>query len=207
MQGQFGYTYNRERVQGPPQHGMMSGGPSSTASAGPQGNMWHPRGDLGYPYSGRQGPSYPPMSRSDEPEGRAGQDGQWPVSHQSPYPSPSMPPVPNRQPPTSYQSPPAVPNHVSRSPSPAPFSRPMGGSMSPNKSHLMSSMKMPKPGVPGAMPGSQGGGGSPAQGLLSVHQKISFPPESIEATQAHLKPRRRLTSKDIGESFTSSLLL
>ncbi|XP_062857799.1 AT-rich interactive domain-containing protein 1B isoform X2 [Trichomycterus rosablanca] len=203
MQGQFGYPYNRERMQhggqGPPQHNMMAGGPSSTSSAGPQGNMWHPRSDMGYQYSGRQGPTYPPMSRADEPEGRVNQDGQWPShagQHQSPYPSQStsssMPPIPNRQPPSSYQSPPAMPNHVSRAPSPSPFSRPMGGSMSPSKGHLM-----PKPGVPGSMPGSQGGG-VPGQGPPSVHQKISFPPESVEATQPQLKPRRRLTSKDIG---------
>ncbi|XP_060722244.1 AT-rich interactive domain-containing protein 1B isoform X2 [Tachysurus vachellii] len=211
MQGQFPYPYNRERMphggQGPPQHGMMGGGPSPTPSSGPQGNMWHPRTDMVYPYPSRQGhgPPYPSMSRADDPEGRANQDGQWP-SHpgqrQSPYPPQSssaspMPPMTNRQPPSSYQSPPAMPNHIARAPSPAPFPRPMGGSMSPNKSHLMPSMKMPKPGVPASMPGSQSGG-VPGQGLPPIHREISFPLDSIEATQPQLKPRRRLTSKDIG---------
>uniref|UniRef100_A0AAY5EFI1 AT-rich interactive domain 1B n=1 Tax=Electrophorus electricus TaxID=8005 RepID=A0AAY5EFI1_ELEEL len=210
MQGQFPYPYSRERMQhagqGPPQHGMMSGGPSTTPSGGPQGNMWHPRTDMGYPYPGRQGhgPPYPSMSRADDPEARANQDGQWPGhpgQRQSSYPpqssSSSMPPMTNRQPPSSYQSPPAAPNHIARAPSPAPFPRPMGGSMSPNKPHLMPSMKMPKPGVPGPMPGSQSGG-VPGQGLPPIHREINFPLDSIEATQLQLKPRRRLTSKDIG---------
>ncbi|KAI4902925.1 hypothetical protein NFI96_029852, partial [Prochilodus magdalenae] len=210
MQGQFPYQYNRERMQhgaqGPPQHGMISGGPSSNPSGGPHGNMWHPRTDMGYPYPGRQGhgPPYPSMSRADDPEGRPNQDGQWP-SHpgqrQSPYPpqsaSSSIPPMTNRQPPASYQSPPAMPNHIARAPSPAPFPRPMSGSMSPNKAHLMPSMKVPKPGVPGSMPGSQSGI-VPGQSLPSTHRDISFPMGSIEATQPQLKPRRRLTSKDIG---------
>ncbi|XP_060773972.1 AT-rich interactive domain-containing protein 1B isoform X3 [Neoarius graeffei] len=210
MQGQFPYPYNRERMQhggqGPPQHGMMGGGQSSTPTGGPQGNVWHPRNDMGYPYPSRQGhgPPYPSMSRADDPEGRANQDSQWP-SHpgqrQSPYPpqssASSMPPMANRQPPSSYQSPPAMPNHIARAPSPAPFPRPMGGSMSPNKAHLMQSMKMPKPGVPGSMPSSQSGG-VPSQGFPPIHREISFPLDSVEATQPRLKPRRRLTSKDIG---------
>ncbi|XP_076873919.1 AT-rich interactive domain-containing protein 1B isoform X2 [Brachyhypopomus gauderio] len=210
MQGQFPYQYNRERMkhagQGPPQHGMMGGGPSSTPTGGPQGNMWHPRTDMGYPYPGRQGhgPPYPSMSRADDPEGRSNQDGQWPGhpgQRQSPYPpqssSSSMPPMTNRQPPSSYQSPPAAPNHIARAPSPAPFPRPMGGSMSPSKPHMMPSMKMSKPGVPGSMAGSQSAG-VPGQGLPHIHREINFPLDSIEATQLQLKPRRRLTSKDIG---------
>lgn len=216
MQGQFPYPYNRERMQhggqGPPQHGMMSGGQSSTPTGGPQGNVWHPRNDMGYPYPSRQGhgPPYPSMSRADDPEGRANQDSQWP-SHpgqrQSPYPpqssASSMPPMANRQPPSSYQSPPAMPNHIARAPSPAPFPRPMGGSMSPNKAHLMQSMKMPKPGVPGSMPSSQSGG-VPSQGFPPIHREISFPLDSVEATQPRLKPRRRLTSKDIGKRPATS---
>lgn len=213
MQGQLSFPYNRERMQhggqGPPQHGMMSGGPSSTPSGAPQGNMWHPRSDMGYAYASRQGPPFPTMSRADDPEGRANQDSQWP-SHpgqrQSPYPSQSsassMPPMTNRQPPSSYQSPPAMSNHIARAPSPAPFPRQVGGSMSPNKAQLMSSMKMPKPGVPGSMPSSQsggGGGGVPGQGLPPIHREISFPLDSVEATQPQLKARRRLTSKDIGK--------
>uniref|UniRef100_A0A8B9LEY1 AT rich interactive domain 1B (SWI1-like) n=1 Tax=Astyanax mexicanus TaxID=7994 RepID=A0A8B9LEY1_ASTMX len=208
MQGQFPYQYNRERMQhggqGPPQHGMMSGGPSSTPSGAPQG--WHPRTEMGFPYTSRQGhgPPYSSMNRADDPDGRANQDSQWP-SHpgqrQSPFPSQSssssLPPMTNRQPPASYQSPPSMPNHIARAPSPAPFSRPMGGSMSPNKVHLMPSMKMPKTGMPGSMPCSQSGG-VPVQGLPPIQREITFPLGSVEATQPQLKPRKRLTSKDIG---------
>ncbi|XP_030626769.1 AT-rich interactive domain-containing protein 1B [Chanos chanos] len=220
MQGQFPYPYGRDRMapssQGPPQHSMMSGGPLPSSAAaptgGPQGGMWHPRTDMGYPYPGRQvhGAPYPSMSRADDPEARSGQDGQWPAhpgQRQSPYPPPSssssssssspMPTMPSRQPPSSYQSPPAMPNHISRAPSPAPFPRSIGGSMSPNKAHYMPSMKMPKPGVPGSIPCSQSGG-LPGQGLQTIHREVSFPPGSVEVTQPQLKPRRRITSKDIG---------
>ncbi|KAG5276608.1 hypothetical protein AALO_G00107620 [Alosa alosa] len=217
MQGQYPpYPYAR---QGPPQHAMMSGGAPSAASgpaAGPQGNMWHPRTEMGYPYPGRQGqgPPFPGMGRAGEDvDGRGpGQDGVWPghpSQRQSPYPQPSssssavssagpMPVMTNRQPPSSFQSPPTMPNHISRAPSPAPFPRPMAsGSMSPNKAHFMASMKMQKPGMPSPMPGSQSGG-MPSQAMPPIHREISFPPGSVEATQPMLKPRRRITAKDIG---------
>uniref|UniRef100_A0A8C1SW61 AT-rich interactive domain-containing protein 1B-like n=1 Tax=Cyprinus carpio TaxID=7962 RepID=A0A8C1SW61_CYPCA len=213
MQSPFPYPYGRDRMQpggqGPPQHSMMSGGPppSSNSSGGPQGNMWHTRHDMSYPYPGRQGHGapYPSMSRGDDPEVRASQDSQWPGQRQSPYPPPhssssssSMPPMASRQPPSSYQSPPAMPNHISRVPSPAPFPRSVGGSMSPNKAHMMASMKqMQKPGGPGSMPGSQSSG-LPGQGFPAIHREVTYPLDSVEATQPQLKPRRRLTSKEIG---------
>uniref|UniRef100_UPI003D7C2BA9 AT-rich interactive domain-containing protein 1B isoform 2 n=1 Tax=Danio rerio TaxID=7955 RepID=UPI003D7C2BA9 len=212
MQSPFPYGYGRDRMQpggqGPPQHSMMSGGPppSSNSSGGPQGNMWHTRHDMGYPYPTRQshGPPYPSMSRGDDPEARVSQESQWPGQRQSPYPShsssssSSMPPMASRQPPSSYQSPPAMPNHISRVPSPAPFPRSVGGSMSPTKAHMMASLKqMQKPGGPVSMPSSQSGG-LPGQGFPSIHREVNYPLDSVEATQPQLKPRRRLTSKDIG---------
>lgn len=220
MQGQYPpFPYGR---QGPPQHAMMSG-PSPASASGPptagppQGNMWHPRTDMGYPYQGRQGqgPPYTGMGRGgEEADGRGpGQEGgAWPghpSQRQSPYPQPPssssvssagpVPPMTNRQPPSSFQSPANMPNHISRAPSPAPFPRPMPGSMSPSKAHFMASMqKMQKPGMPPAMLGSQSGGPMPSQGLPPIHREINFPPGSVEATQPVLKPRRRITAKDIG---------
>uniref|UniRef100_A0A671QE14 AT-rich interactive domain-containing protein 1B-like n=1 Tax=Sinocyclocheilus anshuiensis TaxID=1608454 RepID=A0A671QE14_9TELE len=212
MQSPFPYPYGRDRMQpggqGPSQHSMMSGGPppSSNSSGGPQGNMWHTRHDMSYPYPGRQGhgPPYTSMSRGDDPEVRTSQDSQWPGQRQSPYPphssssASSMPPMASRQPPSSYQSPPAMPNHISRVLSPAPFPRSVGGSMSPNKAHMMASMKqMQKPGGPGSMPNSQSGG-HPGQGFPAIHREVTYPLDSVEGTQPQLKPRRRLTSNEIG---------
>nr|XP_013999534.1 unnamed protein product [Salmo salar] len=205
MQGQYPYSYSRDRmgaIQGPQQHGMMSGGPPfppGASAEGPQANMWHPRTDMGYPgpYPGRQGqgPPYPVMGRGpgDDPEGRALQDGQW---RQSPYPCPSSSSMASRQPPSSYQSNPAMANHIARAPS--PFARPMGGSgpLSPNNGgHYMASLK--KAGMPGSMPGSHNGGMT-GQSILPLHRDISFPTGSVEATLPKLKVRRRLTSKETG---------
>uniref|UniRef100_A0A3Q1B212 ARID domain-containing protein n=1 Tax=Amphiprion ocellaris TaxID=80972 RepID=A0A3Q1B212_AMPOC len=204
VQGQYPYPYSRDR-QGPPQHGMMGSGPPTVSGGpgeGPQANMWHPRTDMGYSYSRQgQGPPYPGMNRGDDQEGRAPQDNQWPPSHlsqrQPPFPphssssSSSMPPLPSRQPPSSFQATPTVPNHVSRSHSPSSFPRPLGGSLSPNSAPYLPSIK--KPGLPGAPPGPP-----PTQGLPLVHREVSFPPASVEATPPKLKPRRRLTAKDTG---------
>ncbi|XP_069028589.1 AT-rich interactive domain-containing protein 1B isoform X2 [Embiotoca jacksoni] len=196
VQGQYPYPYSRD-CQGPPQHGMMGSGPPAASGGpgeGPQANMWHPRTDIGFTYSRQgQGPPYPGMGRGDDQEGRAPQDNQWPPGHlsqrQPPYPSPSssssMPPLPSRQPPSSFQATPTVPNHVTRSHSPSSsFPRPLGGSLSPNSAPYLPSIK--KPGAP------------PSQGLPLVHREVSFPPSSVEATPPKLKPRRRLTAKDTG---------
>lgn len=204
VQGQYPYPYPRDR-QGPPQHSMMGSGPppvSGGPGEGPQANMWHPRTDMGYTYGRQgQGPPFPGMGRGDDQEGRAPQDTQWPPSHpgqrQPPYPphssstSPSMPPLPSRQPPSSFQTTPTVPNHVTRSHSPSSFPRPLGGSLSPNSAPYLPSMK--KPGHPSVPPGPP-----PAQSLHLIHREVSFPPSSVEATPPKLKPRRRLTAKDAG---------
>ncbi|XP_072218138.1 AT-rich interactive domain-containing protein 1B isoform X2 [Leuresthes tenuis] len=202
VQGQYPYQLGRDR-QGPPQHGMMGSGPPAVSGGpadGPQPNMWPPRTDMGFSYS-RQGPPYPSMTRGDDQEGRAPQDGQWPPGHlnqrQPPFPphsssassSSSIPPLPSRQPPSSFQAPPIVPNHVTRSQSPSPFPRPLGGSLSPNSNPYLPSVK--KAPLPAPPPGPL-----PAQG--PVHRELSFPPGSVEATPPKLKPRRRLTAKDTG---------
>uniref|UniRef100_A0A671TXV7 AT-rich interactive domain 1B n=1 Tax=Sparus aurata TaxID=8175 RepID=A0A671TXV7_SPAAU len=202
VQGQYPYQYPRER---PPQHAMMGSGSPAVSGGpgdGPQANMWHPRTDIGYTYSRQgQGPPYPGMGRGDDQEGRAPQDSQWPPSHpgqrQPPYPphssssSPSMPPMPSRQPPASFQATPTVPNHVARSHSPSSFPRPVGGSLSPNSTPYLPSMKKPvHPGVPPGPP--------PAQSLHLINREVTFPPGSVEATPPKLKPRRRLNAKDIG---------
>lgn len=202
VQGQYPYPYNRDR-QGPPQHSVMGPGAPAVSSGpgeGPQANMWHPRTDMGFPYSRQgQGPPYPGMGRGDDQEGRAPQDSQWPPSHpgqrQPPYPphsssasssSPSMPPLPSRQPPSSFQATPIVPNHVTRSLSPSFFPRPLGGSLSPNSAPYLPSIKKPAPSP------------APGQGPPPLHRDVSFPPGCTEATPPKLKPRRRLTAKDTG---------
>ncbi|KAF7652436.1 hypothetical protein LDENG_00096740 [Lucifuga dentata] len=133
IQGHYTYPYARDRMppgsQLPPQHGTMGPGPPPVSGGpgdGPQGNMWHPRTDMGYPYPSRQGqgPAYPSTGRGDDLEGRAPRDIQ--------------------QPPSSFQATPPLPNHVSHAHSPSSFSRPMGSSLSPNS--YMHSMK--KSGIP-----------------------------------------------------------
>ncbi|KAM4633552.1 AT-rich interactive domain-containing protein 1B isoform 3-T3 [Polymixia lowei] len=207
--GQYPYPYPRDRIppgsQGPPQHAMMSGGPlpgSGGSGEGPQGTMWHPRTDMGYPYPSRQGqgPPYPGVGRGEDPDGRAPQDAQWPPGHlgqRQPYPPPSssssssssssMPPMVSRQPPSSFQSGPTMPNHISRAPSPSSFPRPLGGSLSPGSAPYMSPLK--KVGAAGP---------APPQTLTLLQRDVNFPPGSVEATQPRLKPRRRLTTKDTG---------
>ncbi|XP_015237976.1 PREDICTED: AT-rich interactive domain-containing protein 1B isoform X3 [Cyprinodon variegatus] len=201
--GQYQYPYSRDR-QGPPQHGMMGSGPTAGPGGpgeGPQPNVWPQRTDLGYTYSRQgQGPPFTSMNRGDDQEGRAPQDGQWPpgplTQRQPPFPphsssSSSMPPLPSRQPPSSFQATPTVPNHVARSQSPSSFPRPPVGSLSPNSGPYMSSAK--KPGLPGAPAGPPA-----SQGLPLVYREVSFPPGSVEATPPKVKPRRRLTAKDTG---------
>nr|XP_023663758.1 AT-rich interactive domain-containing protein 1B isoform X2 [Paramormyrops kingsleyae] len=212
-QGQFPYSYGRERMAGPgqgppqqpPQHGMspqMMGGGGS--AEGPQPNMWPPRTDMPYPYPNRpsqgppsQVPPYPGMGRGDDMDSRSGQDGPWPGhggQRQSSFIPPStgsMPPMSGRPPPSS----PAMPNHISRAPSPASFQRSLEAHMSPNKAAYLSSLKMPKVGMP--VPGQQGGP-PPGQGPPHIRRELHFPSGSIEGTMPVLKPRRKLTSKDTG---------
>lgn len=222
MQGQYPYPYNRERMQGPgqmQQHGIppqMIGGPmqSSSSSEGPQQNMWPTRNDMPYPYQNRQGPGgpaqappYPGMNRTDDmmvPDQRINHESQWPshVNQRQPSymsSSASMQPI-TRPPQSSYQTPPSMPNHISRAPSPASFQRSLENRMSPSKSPFLPSMKMQK--VIPTVPVSQVTGPPPQP--PPIRREITFPPGSVEASQPVLKPRRKITSKDIGKHQNKS---
>ncbi|KAG9328245.1 hypothetical protein JZ751_015722, partial [Albula glossodonta] len=203
----YPYPYGRDRMQQPlpqltmaPQ--MMSGAPGP--GEGSQPGSWPPRTDIPYPYPGRQGAPYSTMSRGEDMESRANQDGPWAQRQATflPPSSSSMPPLTNRPPPSSYQTSPAMPNHISRAPSPASFPRPMETRMSPSKAPFMPSMKVPKVGV--AMPGSQGGGPASqapptiSHALPSVCSESGFPQGSVECTTPILKLRRKITAKDTG---------
>lgn len=215
LQGQYAYPYGRERVQGPgqmPPHGLppqMMGGPLQPASGeGPQQSLWAARNDMPYPYQGRQGPGgpaqappYPGMSRTDDmmvPDQRINHESQWPshVSQRQPYmaSSASMQPI-TRPPQSSYQTPPSLPNHISRAPSPAAFPRALESRMSPSKSPFLPSMKMQK--VMPTVPAPQVTGPPPQP--PPIRREITFPPGSVEASQPVLKQRRKITSKDIGK--------
>ncbi|XP_014425012.2 AT-rich interactive domain-containing protein 1B isoform X15 [Pelodiscus sinensis] len=214
MQGQYPYPYNRERMQGPgqmQQHGippqMIGPMQSSSTSEGPQQNMWPTRNDMPYPYQNRQGPGgpaqappYPGMNRTDDlmvPDQRINHESQWPshVNQRQPSymaSSASMQPI-TRPPQSSYQTPPSMPNHISRAPSPASFQRSLENRMSPSKSPFLPSMKMQK--VIPTVPVSQVTGPPPQP--PPIRREITFPPGSVEASQPVLKPRRKITSKDI----------
>ncbi|XP_066452177.1 AT-rich interactive domain-containing protein 1B isoform X12 [Eleutherodactylus coqui] len=213
IQGQYPYPYNRERMQGPGQMQQHAMGPQimgspmqSSTNDGSQQNMWTSRNDISYPYPGRQGSggsqqttAYPAMNRSDDimgPDQRMNHEGQWPPhgnQRQPSYlsPSGSMQPI-TRAPPSSYQTPPSMPNHISRAPSPASFQRSLENRMSPSKSPFMPSIKMQK--VMPTVPPTQSSGLSTQP---SSRREITFPPGSVEATQPVLKSRRKITSKDI----------
>uniref|UniRef100_A0A3Q2KXX4 AT-rich interaction domain 1B n=1 Tax=Equus caballus TaxID=9796 RepID=A0A3Q2KXX4_HORSE len=213
IQGQYPYPYNRERMQGPGQmqpHGIppqMMGGPmQSSSSEGPQQSLWATRNDMPYPYQNRQGPGgpaqappYPGMNRTDDmmvPDQRINHESQWPshVSQRQPYmsSSASMQPI-TRPPQPSYQTPPSLPNHISRAPSPASFQRSLESRMSPSKPPFLPSMKMQK--VMPTVPTSQVTGPPPQP--PPIRREITFPPGSVEASQPVLKQRRKITSKDI----------
>nr|XP_020012467.1 AT-rich interactive domain-containing protein 1B isoform X3 [Castor canadensis] len=213
IQGQYPYPYNRERMQGAgqmPPHGippqMMAGPMQSSSSEGPQQNMWAARNDMPYPYQNRQGPGgpaqappYPGMNRTDDmmvPDQRINHESQWPshVSQRQPYmsSSASMQPI-TRPPQSSYQTPPSLPNHISRAPSPASFQRSLENRMSPSKSPFLPAMKMQK--VMPTVPTSQVTGPPPQP--PPIRREVTFPPGSVEASQPVLKQRRKMTSKDI----------
>lgn len=211
---QFPFPFGRERMQGaagpnsqpnmPPQ--MMQSGPE-----GPQGGLWQGPRDMNYPnYPNRQGgpgglpqgPGYPGMNRSEEmmsSEQRMNHDGQWGGQlgpRQPPY-GPAGPgqPMP-RSVQSNYQSPQGVQNHIPQVSSPASMPRPMESRTSPSKSPYMHGvMKMQKAGPP--VPASHIVP-PPVQSPL-IRRDMPFPPGSVEATHPVLKPRRRLTVKDIGK--------
>ncbi|XP_039604076.1 AT-rich interactive domain-containing protein 1B isoform X1 [Polypterus senegalus] len=223
LQSQYSYPYNRDRMQTPgpaptAQHAMpsqMMSGPlqqcSTTNSAeAPQQNVWPSRMDMTYPYSNRQGPGgpsqgspYHSMGRGEEimvAEQRLNSDGQWSnhvSQRQSSYLPPSsapLAPMTTRSSQSSYQSPPSMPNHISRAPSPASFQRSLDAHMSPSKSPFISA-KMQKIGHPVS---TSQASGPPAQPSSAPRQEITFPLGSVEATPPILKSKRKLTSKDTG---------
>uniref|UniRef100_A0A6Q2Y8P6 ARID domain-containing protein n=1 Tax=Esox lucius TaxID=8010 RepID=A0A6Q2Y8P6_ESOLU len=215
-QGQFPFPFGRDRVPssgGPnaqsPMPPQMMGGSMQAAPDGPQGPIWQGRNDMGYPnYPNRQGPpgpgqgppqGYHGMNRSEEmmpgADQRMNHEGQWPghpSQRQPPYgPGGSGPPM-SRPLQSSYQS---SQNHIPQVSSPSPIPRPMESRTSPSKSPYMhSGIKMQKAGPP--VPASHIGQ-APVQPPL-IRRDVAFPPGSVEASQPILKPRRRLTMKDIG---------
>ncbi|XP_053717548.1 AT-rich interactive domain-containing protein 1A isoform X1 [Synchiropus splendidus] len=208
-QNPFPFSFSRER--GPPSAGpasqssmppQMMGSPLSSGPDGPQGPMWQGRSELGYTnYPNRQGPPGPGqgsgyhMNRSEDlipSDQRMNHDGQWPGHRgQPPYgPGNSGPPM-TRPLPSTYTS----QNHIPQVSSPSPMPRSMDSRTSPSKSPYMhSGIKVQKAGPP--VPASHIGQ-APVQQPM-IRRDVAFPPGSVEASQPHLKPRRRLTMKDIG---------
>ncbi|XP_060061238.1 AT-rich interactive domain-containing protein 1B isoform X3 [Erinaceus europaeus] len=198
LQGQYPYAY-RERPA-PGLGPQMLGGPlPPSAAEGPPQALWAGRNEMPYPYPGRQGPTgaqgAPYPGRQDEllgTEQRLNHDGQWPgPGPRQPYLAPAAPLPRPAQPP--YPPAPSLPNHSSRAPSPASFQRALESRMSPSKSPFLPTMKMQKS-LPAA-PTSQGAGPPPQP--PPIRREITFPPGSVEASQPVLKPRRKITSKDI----------
>ncbi|XP_062863034.1 AT-rich interactive domain-containing protein 1B-like [Trichomycterus rosablanca] len=204
MPAQFPYSYSRDRLQNtsqgpqhhPVQHNMMSTGHSVSTGDGPT-HMWPTRTDMPYPYPNRHGtpsqtPPYPGMGRLDDMDGLR-MDSHWPGhQRQSPYISThsnSMPTMNSRQPPSSYPS----SNHISCEPIPGSYQRSIEAHIPPNKMGFLQSMKMHKPVMP--MPGGSSGGIS---GQMPPNMRKDYPLGCVEGTQPHLKPRRKLNSKDTG---------
>ncbi|XP_026096805.1 AT-rich interactive domain-containing protein 1A-like isoform X3 [Carassius auratus] len=217
-QSQFPFGFGRDR-------GPNAGGPNSQPSIppqmmgssmsgsipsvpdGPQGPMWPGRNEMNYPnYHNRQGPpgvpsqsqGYHGMNRSEDmmpSDQRMNHEGPW-AGHvnqrQPPYvPGASGPPMARPLQPNFQSS----QNHIPQVSSPAPMPRPMENRTSPSKSPYMhTGMKIQKAGPP--VPASHIAQG-PVQPPL-IRRDMAFPPGSAEATQPILKPRRRLTMKDIG---------
>ncbi|KAG7501142.1 AT-rich interactive domain-containing protein 1A-like [Solea senegalensis] len=212
LQNQFPFPFGRDR--GPSSAGPNSQSPlppqmmASSMPSGPegaQGSMWQGRNEISYPNYNRQGPpvpsqgsSYHCMNRSEElmpSDQRINHEGQWPGpvnQRQPPFgPNGAGPPM-TRPLPSTYQT---SQNHITQVSSPAPMPRPMESTTSPSKSPYMH----PGNKVPKAGPSVHAShiGQAPVQ-LPMIRRDVTFPPGSIEASQPHLKPRRRLAMKDIG---------
>lgn len=216
-QSQFPFGFARDR-------GPNSGGPNSQSSMqpqmmgntmpsvpdGPQGPMWQGRNEMNYPnYPNRQGPpgvpaqgpGYHSMNRSEDmmsSDQRMNHEGPWP-SHvnqrQTPYVHGGSGPPMSRTLQSNYQS---SQNHIPQVSSPTPMPRPMENRTSPSKSTYMhSGMKIQKAGPP--VPASHIAP-PPIQPPM-MRRDVAFPPGSVESTQPILKPRRRLTMKDIGKRW------
>uniref|UniRef100_A0AAQ5X133 ARID domain-containing protein n=1 Tax=Amphiprion ocellaris TaxID=80972 RepID=A0AAQ5X133_AMPOC len=212
-QNQFPFPFGRDRgpsSAGPnsqsPMPPQMMASPMPSGPDGPQGPMWQGRNEMGYPnYPNRQGPPVPGqgpgyhgMNRSEEmmpSDQRMNHEGQWPGhvnQRQPPFgPAGSGPPM-TRPLPSTYQT---SQNHIPQVSSPAPMPRPMESRTSPSKypqMHPGSKVQKAGPPVPASHIGQV-----PVQQPM-IRRDVAFPPGSVEASQPHLKPRRRLTMKDIG---------
>ncbi|MEQ2184169.1 hypothetical protein GOODEAATRI_005207 [Goodea atripinnis] len=209
---QFPFPFGRERMQGPtgpnsqpnmpPQ--IMQSGPE-----GPQGGMWQGPREMNYqnyprqggPGGPTQGPGYHGMNRPDDmmqSDQRMNHDGQWGgqiAPRQPPYVSAGPGQPMSRSVQSNYQPPQGVQNHIPQVSSPASIPRPMEAGTSQSKSPYMHGvMKMQKAGPP--VPASHIVP-PPVQSPL-IRRDMPFPPGSVEGTLPVLKPRRRLTMKDIG---------
>uniref|UniRef100_A0A8C7LL76 ARID domain-containing protein n=1 Tax=Oncorhynchus mykiss TaxID=8022 RepID=A0A8C7LL76_ONCMY len=218
-QGQFPFPFNRERMQattGPNAQPSMPPQMMQPSPDGPQGGAWQGRGEMNYPgnYPNRQGgppggsaqgPGHLGMNRGSEEimssEQRMNHEGQWGPGQMGPRQPPYVPggtaPPMTRTLQSNYQSAQAMQNHIPQvsSPSPMPRGGPMESRTSPSKSPYMhSGVKMQKAGPP--VPASH----IVPQSVQSplIRRDMPFPPGSVEATHPILKPRRRLTTKDIG---------
>lgn len=206
---QFPFPYGRERMQGATGPNAQPNMPPQMMQPSSEGGMWQGPRDMNYQnYPSRQGGpgpppqghSYPGMNRSEEmmSEQRMNHDGQWSGQmgpRQPPY-GPSGPGQPmSRSVQSGYQPPQGVQNHIPQVSSPASMPRSMDSGVSPSKPHYMHGvMKMQKAGPP--VPASHIVPPSVQSPL--IRRDMPFPPGSIEASQPVLKPRRRLTMKDIG---------
>ncbi|MEQ2211208.1 hypothetical protein XENOCAPTIV_007671 [Xenoophorus captivus] len=209
---QFPFPFGRERMQGPtgpnsqpnmpPQ--IMQSGPE-----GPQGGMWQGPREMNYqnyprqggPGGPTQGPGYHGMNRPDDmmqSDQRMNHDGQWGgqiAPRQPPYVSAGPGQPMSRSVQSNYQPPQGVQNHIPQVSSPASIPRPMEAGTSQSKSPYMHGvMKMQKAGPP--VPASHIVP-PPVQSPL-IRRDMPFPSGSVEGTLPVLKPRRRLTMKDIG---------
>lgn len=222
-QSQFPFGFGRDRGPNP-------GGPNSQPSIppqmigssmpavpdGPQGPMWPGRNEMSYPnYHNRQAPpgalsqnaSYHGINRSDDimpSDQRINHDGPWPGhvnQRQSPYGTGATGPPMSRPLQPNYQT---SQNHIPQVSSPAPMPRPMENRTSPSKSPYMhTGMKIQKAGPP--VPASHIA--QPSVQPPLIRRDVAFPPGSVESTQPILKPRRRLTMKDIGKKPMNCILL
>ncbi|XP_072316369.1 AT-rich interactive domain-containing protein 1A isoform X1 [Eucyclogobius newberryi] len=207
---QFPFPYGRERMQGVTGPNAQPNMPPQMMQPGPEGGMWQGPRDMNYQnYPNRQGGpggpppghGYPGMSRSEDmmsSEQRMNHDGQWGGQmgpRQPPYGSTGPGQPLSRSVQSGYQPPQGVQNHIPQVSSPASMPRTMDSGVSPSKSHFMHGvMKMQKAGPP--VPASHIVPPSVQSPL--IRRDMPFPPGSIEASQPVLKPRRRLTMKDIG---------
>ncbi|KAM4795839.1 AT-rich interactive domain-containing protein 1A [Rhinophrynus dorsalis] len=208
-QNQFPFQFGRERVSAAPGSNSQPPLPpnvmGNSGDGTQQGTMWQGRGEMSYNYPGRPGPpptnSQGPGYHSGPPRGedmlhsdqRLSHENQWQPHvnrQQPPYVPASGPPLARAPPQPGYQASPSMPNHLPQVASPA-APRPLETHTSPSKSPFL---KMQKAGPP--VPASHIVP-APTQPPL-IRRDITFPPGSVEATQPVLKPRRRLTAKEIG---------